>query len=399
MVTELAPAGAERMVVELATRLDRSRVCVRVAALRGGAVADRLRAAGVEVFVLGVAGKWDVWKIRSLAAWLRRGRVDILHTHLFHADLAGRAAAALAGVRRVVHSVHVAERRFVPWRRVYGGLFLRGGPVVCVSESVRAHHIRWSGVAAGRHVTIENGIDVAAYARDASRGAAFRRRLRVGDEDRLAVWAGRLCDQKGLDVLLRALPRVSRTSRPRRPDVEGGFPSSCDLAHGTHNAGGTPASRLVVAIAGQGPWRGMVEEFVRAQPADSPVRVEFLGFVDDMAALYSAGDFLVMPSRWEGFGLSAVEAMAAGLPVIATDVEGLRDVMGAGRGRDTLATPGLVIPPENPAALADAMVRMSHDDALRHHMSLVARARAEAFPVDRMIAAHEALYFRLMGDA
>ena len=374
MITELAPAGAERMVYELATRLDRSRFTVCVAALRGGVVADQLRRAGVEVFVLGVSGKWDVLKIRALANWLRggpgRAAVDILHTHLFHADLAGRLAAWLAGTPHIVHSVHVAERRFVPWRRLYGRAFMRRGPVVCVSESVREHHVRWSGISAGRHVVIENGIDLAAYARDESRGLAFRRRLGVGEGDVLAVWAGRLCDQKGLDVLLQALPLVA------------------ERLH---------VPRLVLAIAGQGPWRGMVEEFVRSQAADSPVRVELLGFVDDMAGLYSAGDFLVMPSRWEGFGLSAVEAMAAGLPVIATDVEGLRDVMGTGRGRDALetrgqdahatlsATPGMVIPPENPAALADAIVRLAQDATLRQQMSIHARRRAEAFSVERVI--------------
>jgi len=382
MITELAPAGAERMVYELATRLDRSRFDVRVAALRGGVVAERLAEAGVEVFVLGVAGKWDVWKVRSLSRWFRERKIDVLHTHLFHADLAGRLAAAMVGVERVVHTVHVAERRFLPWRTLYARLFQRRGPVVCVSESVRADIMRRTGMSAARCVTIENGIDLAAYARDASRGLAWRERLGVGQEDVLAVWAGRLCDQKGLDVLLEALPRVAKRS-----------------------TGG----RLVVAIAGQGPWRGMVEAFARDQSADSPVRVKVLGFVDEIASLYSAGDFLVMPSRWEGFGLSAVEAMAAGLPVIATDVEGLRDVMRAPRDNaasvaDASAdfgiptTPGLLIPPENPAALADAIARLTQDATLRHQLAIAARRRAAAFDVHRMITAHEELYTATMNQ-
>ncbi|MCL2700219.1 MAG: glycosyltransferase [Phycisphaerae bacterium] len=407
MITELAPAGAERVVYELATRLDRSRFGVSVAALRGGAVAERLRDAGVEVFVLGVAGKWDVLKVRELSRWLAAGRFDMVHTHLFHADLAGRLAARLAGVPRVAHTVHVAERRFLPWRSLYGRLFQRRGPVVCVSESVRADHIRRSGISPRRCVTIENGIDLAAYARNASRGLAWRERLGVGEADRLAVWAGRLCDQKGLDILLQALPLAAQRLGPRDAGIlpacladvssasggEDACSSSNGQAYGSHNAGETPASRarLVVAIAGQGPWQGMVEEFVRNQPADGAVRVVFPGFVDEIAGLYSAGDFLVMPSRWEGFGLSAVEAMAASLPVIATDVEGLRDVMLPGQT-------GLLIPPENPAALAEAMIRLAHDTPLRRHMATVARRRAETFAVDTMVAAHEKLYLEMMGQ-
>src|SRR5512140_1386762 len=103
LITELRPAGAERCVYELARRLDPRRFEVRAIALQGGAMAEQLRAAGIETAVLGVRGKWDALKIVRLAGLLRRWEIDLLHTHLFHADLAGRMAAAMVQVPHLVH--------------------------------------------------------------------------------------------------------------------------------------------------------------------------------------------------------------------------------------------------------------------------------------------------------
>jgi hypothetical protein len=89
-ITELRPAGAERCVLELARRLPAERFRVQVAALRGGPVADWLRAAGVPVHVLNVRGKWDLWRASTLGDILKAETCDILHTHLFHADVLGR---------------------------------------------------------------------------------------------------------------------------------------------------------------------------------------------------------------------------------------------------------------------------------------------------------------------
>jgi len=363
MITELRPAGAERVVFELATRLDPAQFEVCVAALNGGAVADMLRAAGVNVFVLDVRGKWDVGKLATLKHWLHDQRIDILHTHMFHADLAGRLAANRAGIRHIAHTVHVAEGRWKPWRYIYARLCMRRGPIVCVSQGVADHHILHTGIAANRHVVIHNGIDVAAYARDDAKGQQLRHQWEIAGDEVVAVWAGRLNRQKGLDVLLAAVPLLAARLGNRR---------------------------LRLVIGGQGPWQGMLEEFIRRQGPSAPVRVQYMGFVQDAAGLYSAGDLLVMPSRWEGFGLSAAEAMAAGLPVVATDIKGLREVVVADET-------GLLIPPENPAALALAIAKLATDPTLRDRMGQAGMQRVhEHFTVQHMVRAHEELYRGLM---
>ena len=146
MITELGLAGAERCVYEISKRLNKDRFDVQVVAMRGGKVAEWLTEAGIKVTVLGVRGKWDLFKLRRLVGLLRRERIDILHTHLFHADLAGRVGASLAAVPHLVHTVRTAEGRFRPWQFAFARLFCGScDQIVCISRSVRDLHSRKAG--------------------------------------------------------------------------------------------------------------------------------------------------------------------------------------------------------------------------------------------------------------
>jgi glycosyltransferase involved in cell wall biosynthesis len=361
LITELRPAGAERGLYELSTRLDRGRFDVHVAALRGGEVADRLAEAGIPVTVLGLRGKWDVLKLPRLTGYLRRGRFDLLHTHLFHADLAGRPAAPAAGVPHVVHTVWTAEGRFRPWQfahaRLCSGCCDR---VVCVSESVREHHRRRSGLPAHRYRVIPWGIDAKAFSRD----EAARRRLRaewgLGGGDCLVAFVGRLEAYKGIDTLLAALSHLAARGEPVR-----------------------------LVLAGDGPKRPLVENFVAHGEGGRQVRM--LGFVHDVRAVLSAADVYVMPSRWEGWPLALGEAMCAGLPAVGTDVAGIRDLLLDGRT-------GLLVPRDDAIALAEALRRLVDDEALRTRLGRAARERVTArFPLSAAVAAHEALYAEVAG--
>ena len=115
LLTSLAPAGPGRCVCELSRRLAPRRFDVQVVALRGGALADWLKRADVPVTILGSGRGWDLLKMPLLTEFLRRERIDLVHTHLFHADIVGRPAACLAGVRHVVLPVHATEGRIRRW--------------------------------------------------------------------------------------------------------------------------------------------------------------------------------------------------------------------------------------------------------------------------------------------
>ncbi|MHC4295173.1 MAG: glycosyltransferase [Planctomycetota bacterium] len=159
LITELAPAGAERALYELSQRLDKQRFDVQVVGLRGGVVAEWLRNAGIRTSVLGVRGRWDIFKLRKLVQLLRRERIDILHTHLFHADLAGRIAGRMAGVPHLVHTIQTAEARWRPWQFAFARLTAGAcEKLIAVSESVRDHHARLSGIPITRYIVIPNPV-------------------------------------------------------------------------------------------------------------------------------------------------------------------------------------------------------------------------------------------------
>jgi glycosyltransferase involved in cell wall biosynthesis len=356
LITELRPGGAERCVYELSRRLDRGRFDVQVAALRGGPVGDWLRAAGVAVTVLGVRGRWDVLKLATLTDLLRRGRIDIVHTHLFHADLAGRLAAIGANVPHLVHTVHVAEGRFRPWRFAFARLLAgRCDRVVAVSQAVRDDHARRCGLPAWRYAVIPNGIDASAYAADPRARRTLRSKWGIADAQVLLAFVGRLDRQKGIDILLSAMSHLGARGRP-----------------------------MSLVIAGDGPQRYIVENFIRYGEGGRHTR--WLGFVGDVRGVLSAADVFVMPSRWEGLPLAAVEAMAANLPVIGADAPGLREVLDAGRA-------GLMIDDGDVVALAEAVERLSGDPALRARLAETGRRRAvQHYSIAANVAAHEALY-------
>ena len=379
LVTELRPAGAERGVFELATRLDRRRFDVQVAALRGGQVADWLARAGLKVTVLGVRGKWDAVKLPALARFLRRQRVELLHTHLFHADLAGRLAAGPAGVGHLVHTVWTAEGRWRPWQFAFARLLAgRCERMICLAESVRDFHARKSGLPRAAYAVIPWGVDAAMYARDEEARRRLRTRWGVGRQTVLLAYVGRLESYKGIDALLAAMERAV--------------------------AGGAGGPWLELVVAGDGPRRQAVESFIAR--GEGGARTRLLGFVPNdwaapaggggtaagaespltVRAVLSAADIFVMPSHWEGWGLALGEAMAAGLPAVGSDVPAVRELIADGQT-------GLLVPPRDPGALAEALRRLAGDAELRRRMGAAARHRiAERFGLSSAIAAHEALY-------
>ena len=362
LITDLGPAGAERAVYEVSTRLDKDRFDVQVAALRGGPVAAWLEQAGVKVTVLGVRGRWDLGKLYRLATLLRGERIDLLHTHLFHADLIGRPAAGLAGVPRLVHTVHTVEGRFRPWHFAFARLFHeRCDRIVCVSASVQADHAHRSGLPGRCYTVIPNGVDPDAFYCGADARRTRRAEWGLGEDDVLLAFIGRLDYDKGIDVLLGAMSHLG--------------------------ARGTPMN---LVIAGDGPWRNAVETFIAHGEGGRYTRA--LGFVEDVQAVCSAADILVVPSRWEGFGLAAAEGMAAGLPVVATRVPGLTDLITDGQT-------GVLVEPVDVVALAEAMMALAGDAKLRVRLGTAARRSVvEKFSIDSCVAAHERLYADVAGE-
>jgi glycosyltransferase involved in cell wall biosynthesis len=365
LTTELHPAGAERIVQALATRLPRDRWEVRVACLRSpggdeGAVARELEAAGIPVEPLRFGGKLDASGGLRLAKLLRRFRPRIVHAHLFHANLAARLLARPVGGAIVVSTLHIVERRPLRLRELLERRTAgQDDATVCVSEAVARHAQEQLGVAPAAVRVIPNGIDLAAFAPPSDPAAArveARAALGLPAEGEVVGVVGRLDRQKGQDVLLEAWPAVLE-ARP--------------TAH--------------LALAGAGPE----EAALRAQASRLGIagRVSFLGFQADVPRVLTALDALCLPSRWEGFGLAAVEALAVGVPSVVTAVDSLPGVVGEA---------GVLVPSEDPLALGEALIGLLEDAQRRVELSARGPAQAARFEVGRMVQDYAALYEELL---
>lgn len=360
LTTEMRPGGAERIVHDLALHLDRSRYEPVVCALDGrGEMAERIRAGGVEVYDLGARTRTDfgaIWRLRKL---LRKKRIRLLHTHLIHATVVGRLAARPLRIPTVATS-HIVERRPVGWHfwldRLTSAWCRRE---ICVSEAVRRFQIEKTGLPPSFFTVIHNGIDLNRF-QSAPGKQECRADLAVPEGKLLVGALGRFDRQKGLDVFLRALAELKDVS---------------DLPnwHGV--------------LAGYGPEEARLRALRKELGLDADLTMA--GYREAERFL-SALDLCVVPSRWEGFGLVAVEAMACGVPVIASRVDSIPELIEDGRD-------GTLVPPDDPAALAQALAELLKDTETRARLGNQARSRAEQFSLTTMIDAHQRLYREVTG--
>ena len=359
LITDLDVGGAERVLLETVRRLDRSCFHPSVCSLApAGALAEEFAGLGVPVFDLGLRGFHDLARASgALLHLLRRQRFDVLHSHLFHANVLGRLTAWRAGVPVVVSTIHVAEPR--RWHLVLERWTAPlATQLVAVSAGVRAHMVERARLRAERILVIPNGVDVSRFS--LARGE-FRRREGIPAGCTLITTIGRLDTQKGFPYLLEAAREVAL----RHPDV-------CFLV-----VGEGPRRRDLVSLRDR---LGLKE------------RVRFLGFRTDVPQILADSDLFVLPSLWEGFPIALLEAMAAGLPVVATDVPGVAEVVTDGET-------GLVVPRKDVGALAEALCRLLDDADLRRWLARAGQRKVEReFGWEKVVAATMSLYERLLRE-
>ncbi|EGX54498.1 glycosyl transferase [Streptomyces zinciresistens K42] len=332
-VAQSVEGGVARVVTDLVAAQLAAGLRVSVACPPAGTLASALRAADRAVLpweATRAPGHRLPGEVRRLARLVRGAEPDLVHAHSAKAGLAARLA--VRGTLPTVFQPHawsfeaadpVVARLALGWER-FGARW--AARVVCVSEAERRTGER-RGVRAPWRV-VPNGVDTGRFRPDGTRA--------VTASGPLVVCVGRLCRQKGQDVLLRAWPEVARR---------------------------VPGARLV--LVGDGPD-------ARALRSAAPASVEFAGAASDAAPWYRAADVVVLPSRWEGMALAPLEAMACGRPVLVTDVDGARESLPPGAGRDCL------VPPEDPAALARALTALLCDEPLRAALGVRGRAHVRA---------------------
>jgi glycosyltransferase involved in cell wall biosynthesis len=296
---------------------------------------------------------------------MRRGRYHIVHTHTTKAGLLGRLAARLARVPVVVHTPHghafhgyLSRAGSEALRRVEATLARWTDAIVCLTEAERDDHLRLGVGEPWQFEVVHSGVDLARFRTAPRDPEAKRRELGLPAAARVVGCVARLAPVKGVQYLLEALPRI-RASVPE----------------------------AVLVFVGDGELRPQLER--RAQELGVDGAVRFLGLRRDVHEIVHLFDVSVLPSLNEGMGKAAVEAMAAGKPVVASAVSGLQDVIRPGCS-------GILVPPGDPDALSRAVVDLLRDTDRARSLGEAARREAESYGVEAMVARLEALYDRLL---
>jgi glycosyltransferase involved in cell wall biosynthesis len=296
-------------------------------------------------------GGWDATALLRLIRFCRRWQPDVVHTQLSRADWIGRPLAWALGVPVIstIHNVHsrMYDAEFAPLAASFGRACDRWSAkfatrFVAVSSGVQ-RDLEMEGVPADRIVLIHNGLNVdrrpPAEPRD-----IVRRAWNAAPDDIVFGTVALFKAQKGLSFLVEAA-RMASAANPR----------------------------LRFVHMGHGPLRDEITRQVRA--AGLSDRFRLLNRVPDPMPLLSGLDVFVLPSIWEGLPVALLEAMAAGLPAVGTAVSGIEDVIEHQRS-------GLLVPPADAGALADAMLRLAADDGLRCRLAEGAIARSARFAPD-----------------
>jgi glycosyltransferase involved in cell wall biosynthesis len=355
LLTGFDVGGTERQMVELMRRLDRRTFEVHVACMhRGGPLEARALegAASVATFPInGFARPSAVQQMVTFARWCRRIDAHIVHTCELYANVLGLPAAALArvpvriGNRRELRTPDKRRAHIVAQRLAY-----RAAHLVAANSAAAAAQLRLEGVAANKIRVIPNGVDCDRYPA-APRNRPIRRIVTVAN----------LREEKGHDTLILAASMLAE----RHPDLE-------------------------ICFIGDGPLRATLVRQVNLRGLRG--RVQFLGERDDIPAQLAAADLFVLPSRTEASPNALIEAMASGLPIVASRVGGIPELIESGGT-------GVLVTADDPRAFAAAISNVVEHPSFAAALGRAARAAAERrFAFSSMIGAFERLYLTALDE-
>jgi len=359
LITELDRGGAQMALYRLLAHGDNGRFQPHVICLYNGdkVVAWQIRQLGIPVTDLGMNAPWRLDALWRLYRIMRRERPSILHTWMFHANIPGRILGRLAGIPVIISSERTMgqegrARRLL--NRLSGRLPDR---IICVSQQVADFAAQEIGLPPAQLTVIRNGIDMDQFT-DLPDQQLARAAFGLPTQGRIMAAIGRPRPVKGFSYLLEAFAQIAAD----QPD-------------------------LYLLFVGDGPDKRPLQAAAQQLPGANGVI--FLGDQQGIPRLLAALDLLVLPSLWEGLPNIVLEAMAAGLPVVATAVGGTPELVIDGET-------GLLVPPHDPAALAQAILTLLRDPDLARRLGENGRQRvANQFTIQQMVQQTEALYQQL----
>lgn len=338
----LCVGGAEILAARLARNLQDEFRFVFACLDDAGFLADELSRDGFPVHVLRRQPGFDWRLVRTLSQLFRREQVDVIHAHQYAPFAYCAMARGWWSKQGIVFTEHGRHQPDYPRpKRIFANKYLLRpqDTAIGVGEAVRQALIQNEGLPPQRVQVIYNGIDLTKFDPDAPRREAIRNELGFAANDFLIFQVARLDYLKDHATALRMMARIKRTDRP-----------------------------IKLVIIGDGPERATIERLQTELQLESSVRL--LGQRTDVARLIQAADALLLTSVSEGIPLTLIEGMAAGLPIVATDVGGVGEVV-------ISETTGLLAPAKDDAQLASQVVRLLENRDWGRTLGIAGRARAE----------------------
>lgn len=299
VITELDPGGAERALWQITQRLDPQAFELQVICLGPEAeLCEAFRAVGIPVRCLGLGSLLSVpFVLGKLITALRAFRPQVVQTWLFHANVLGRVASLFLPGVPVVSGIRVAEKRSNGYLLLERWTQFLATRHVCVSQAVKEHSLGQGGLKAEKCLVIPNGVEQPALLDEQAIASQLPDPLKqLPAEAPIGLMVGRLDPQKGIDRLIQVAARMKED----HPELKWG-------------------------ICGEGPQKLELQELARSMGVED--QILWLGYQEALTAVYQRATFLLFPSRWEGMPNVVLEAMAHGLPVISTPVEGIGELL------------------------------------------------------------------------
>lgn len=348
--------GVKRLFAWMIPRFDRNRYNVSLVSLRKKDLSEEtLESMGIDITYLHKS-KFDPTTLPALLRVIRRKQIDILHLHGYGATTFGRIAA---GIRRIPAILHEhANLTSTPWFQKVADAILEPETdiAIAVSQSTAEFVIRARQLPPDKVKVVYLGVPLDEFSRARSERevAEARAELGVSAGDFVIGSVTRLHESKGNTFLVEA----ARLVLNRRPDAR-------------------------FLVVGEGPLRPALE--AQAGRLGLGGRFSFAGFAKDVPRVVSAFDVSVFPSLWEGTPLTVFEALAMGKPIVATDADGLVEVL-------THERDALIVARRDPAALSDALIRMMEEPQTRTRLAAAARVTARQYDIDAFVSKMERLY-------
>jgi glycosyltransferase involved in cell wall biosynthesis len=370
VIDNLEFGGGERGFLQIIKGLDKDKYTIHTASKPDGEFGKKLVEMGIHLEPVNMGNRFNLFTILKLARIIRKESVNIVHSQGARADFFTRLAVKFTRRSNLVSTIQMPVERYdvsILRKKIYR-MFDRFSErcvdrFIVVSESLKKTLIDDHRIPLNKVIKIYNGVELDAYKPDVfcQASSEIRKKLRIKNEIFVIGAIGRMVWQKGFEYLIEAASNVIKEY---------------------------PEARFL--IVGEGPLKGKLK--VKSEKLRVENKVIFTGFQTDIKEILSAIDILVIPSLLEGFPMITLEAMAMAKPIIATNIDGITEQITDGIN-------GILIPPKDPSAMAQAIITLINNREKAKAMGLAARKKVEQeFSVEKMIKDTEKVYLSLVGN-